>query len=57
VILDHLPIAPAEPRDETFAVGVACVLALAAIRSFDWPCGCGHTSDACTKKADGTCDG
>lgn len=28
-----------------------------ADRSFDWPCGCGHTSDQCTKRADGTCDG
>lgn len=25
--------------------------------SFDWPCACGHRSDQCTKREDGTCDG
>lgn len=24
---------------------------------FDWPCGCGHPSDQCTKRSDDTCDG
>lgn len=32
-----------------------CLLALAL--AFDVPCGCGHRSDLCTMRDDGTCDG
>lgn len=56
--VDLLP-APTQPvdLDRAWSEGMACALLLGALRRFDWPCACGHTSDQCSKREDGRCDG
>ncbi len=45
------------PLAGALAVAVVALGATLLAPDFDWPCACGHTSDKCTKRADGTCDG
>jgi hypothetical protein len=45
------------PTPAVTAAPHPCPLRALAPVGFDWPCGCGHRSDQCTQKSDGTCDG